>query len=247
MHNEEQNNESINVDDLFRNFEDLPEDNDVPEEPATEVTDKDTTDAEEHADKDVMTKAVTERINTVKRKTEADTRESVAKELGYNSYEELLKSKEQNMMKEAGLDEERTGELVSKLVEQRLANDPRFKKLEEIESLEKNNFVTSQLNEINSFAGTNYKGIEELPEDILKVFEKTGNLKQAYLAIEGENLITKAKVPQNTGSLAHLANPGDSRGAVKTRHLSEEEKELYRMVNPGITEEELLKKTLDID
>ena len=140
-----------------------------------------------------QTNAVSTRINEVKRKTAIETQEKLAKELGYASYTELQKANEHKLLKEAGLDESDISEVVEKLVEKRLANDNRFKKLEEYEEREKNNFVNSQLKEINKLTGNNYTSIEQLPKDTLKVWEKTGNLKQAYLATQGESLILKSK------------------------------------------------------
>lgn len=213
-------------------------------------TDTETNDTSTQTDKPVdnegidTTKAMSERINTVRHKTEVETQDKIAKELGYENYADLRKSQEQKLFRDAGLDDKDATDLVNKLVEQRLANDPRLKKLEEIEAKEKTAFVNSQLNEINKLPGVNFTSIDKLPDDTLRLFEKTGNLKQAYLATHGEELIFKN---QTKGSTDHLANGSFEGTGRKTRALNDNEKMIWRMVNSNITDEELSKKTVDVE
>ena len=223
----------INIDDLFKD----------PEPNIDEATSQESQSNETEQEKNIMTKAVSERINSVKKKTETETQDKIAKELGYENYAELQKANEKKLIKEAGYDAEDINNLVDQLLEKRLASDPRLKKLEEYEERDKSNFVNSQLKEINNLAGSNYTSIEQLPKETLKLWEKTGNLKQAYLATEGENLIAKKA---NKGSLSHLADTSNSGVGTKKRALTEEEKNIWRSVIPDITDDELSKKMVDI-
>lgn len=194
------------------------------------------------------TKAVSERINEVKRKTQAETRDAVAKEQGYNSYEEMQKANEQKLFRDNGLDEAQAEELIKQLVEKRIANDPRFKRLEEIENTEKINFVNAQLKDINKLSGGSFSKIEDLPEDTLKLWEKTGNLKQAYLATHGEELLNKRVAAQSNGSLEHLGANGTNGTSMKTRGLTSDEKAIYKSIlGDYITDDELNKKTIMSD
>lgn len=227
----EENDElNISIDDLFKDQE-------------PEVQPQETTSEESEPN---MTKAVSERINTVRKKTEAETQEKIAKELGYDSYQAMQKANEQKMLRDAGLDEEEIGAVVEKLVQKRLAEDPRLKKLEQIEANEKANFVTAQLKEINKL-GNNFASIDELPKETLDMWEKIGDLKQAYLATQGEALLNRRYANQDKGSLKHLASPDQSNVGTKARKLTESEKAIWRSVFPDITEEELSKKTMTID
>ena len=215
----------LNIDDLFNDQND-------------DTTNSNETNSDTRSE---LTKAMSDRINSVKHKTKTETEDRIAKELGYNSYAELQKAKERELLKDAGVDDSEMEEVINKLVEQRLNSDPRMKKLEELEQIEKSNFVKSQLNDINEF-GEKYTAVDQLPKEVLTLWEKTGNLKQAYLAIKGEELI-KNKNKYMNGSTTHLANTGTGSSKTKTRGLTEEEKAIYRMVMPDITEEELSKKT----
>lgn len=228
----------LNVDDLFK---DPVEDQETNQ---TNTTDDKTVEEQE---KQEMTKGVSKRINEVRHKTEIETEDRIAKQLGYDSYDALLKSKEKEMLQEAGVDNDEVSAMVEKLVEERLKRDPRLKKLEEIESLEKTKFVEAQLNAINQFSDNKYTSVDELPKEVLSIWEKTGDLKQAYLAVKGEELLLKNKSSSLNGSTNHLANPGSVGGSSKTRLLTAEEKEIYRSVlGDFYNEEEISKKTRPI-
>lgn len=193
-----------------------------------------------------MIKEMSKRINEVRAKTERETRDAMAKELGYDNYEAMKKANEKQVLRDAGLDDAEIEPIVQKLVEKRFAEDPRMKRLEEYEQRDKANFVNEQLKEVNKLTGLNYKDVSELPQEVLTMWEKTGNLKQAYLATQGETLLNKSLAGKQNGSLAHLANPGSAGVGVKERPLTAEEKDIWRMVNPDITDEELSKKTMPV-
>ena len=64
------------------------------------------------------------------------------------------------------------------------------------------------------------------------------------LEIEGENLINQMRSEQSKGSAEHLGNPnGSSPNVTDQRPLTNKEKEMCKFFNPGITDEELNKKT----
>ena len=222
------NEVEINVDDLFNDDFDP-----TPEPP-------------EKSDPLPGTKAVSQRINEVRAKTEKATREAIAKDFGYESYEAMQKAKEKNIIKEAGLDEASVESVVSKLVEQRLAADPRIQRLAEYEEREKSRFVSSQLAEINKATGQDFKTLDQLPKETIEMWQKTGNLKQAYFATQGEALLLGRMAKADMGSTRHLATGGQNGGGATQRGLTASEKQLWRMVMPDITDEELSKKTVDI-
>lgn len=234
----EMENLELNIEDLFKD----PVEETNEEIPASENTE--TTEIKS----ETTTEAVSKRINEVRKKTESETEERIAKDLGYNSYSELLKDKEKSLLKSAGLDDEEVSAIVEQLVEKRFQSDPRMKKLEQLELDEKKEFVTSQLKEINTLSGNNYTSIDQLPKETLELWEKTGNLKQAYLATKGEELITKSKSTAYKGTLDHLVNPGTGTSSSKTRLLTEDEKAIFRAVlGDYANEEELSKKTRPFD
>lgn len=224
----------LNIDDLFNE----PDEEDVEEN------------VENDSKNEITTEAVSKRINEVRQKTERETRDKIAKEMGYNDYYDMQKHNEKKILRDAGYDEEDESlkEAIDKVVQKRLADDPRFKKLEEYENREKANFVSKQLREINELIGVEnkYSNVDQLPKDVLSMWEKTGNLKQAYLAVEGESLLSKGTQKRNKDSFSHLANPTNNSSS-NQRGLTAEEKEIYKAIlGDKITEEELNKKTIEI-
>lgn len=229
----------LSIDDLFKD----PEESLTQEE--TSIKSEESSDNNSNSDDD-MTDRVRNRINDVRRKTEKDTQERIAKDLGYESYSDMLKAKESNLIKEHGYDEEDIEKLLTPLLEARLAADPRFKKLEEIEQREKQSYIDEQLKAINKLCGNKYKSVEDLPETTRNLWAKGVELEDAYIATVGKELLTKNAANVQKGSLSHLA-PTSSNGGTKKRGLTEYEKQMYRSIMPDITEEELNSKTIDIN
>lgn len=227
----------LSVDDLFKD----PEESQTQDNGQGQSSDDSKNDGNEN-----LTKNMTKRINEVRRKTELEVQDRVAKQAGYASYEDMMKATERKIVEDQGYDPDEINKLLEPLIEKRLSNDPRFKKLEEIESREKDAYLSQQLAAINKISDVKYKSVNDLPEETLNLFAKGVDLKQAFYATQGEGLFNKAANKANNGSLNHLA-PLPNGNGVKTRGLNAEEKAMYRMIIPGITEEELSKKTIEID
>lgn len=224
----------LSVDDLFKD----PEESLPQEDTSTTSADAD------NSDNTDMTLRVRHRINDVRRKTEQETQDKIAKEFGYNSYSEMQKAKENKLIEEHGFDKDDIEKVLTPLLEARLAADPRFKKLAEIEQREKENYIDEQLKEINKYSGNKYKSVDDLPESTINLWAKGVELEQAYLATAGKELLTKNSLSTQKGSLTHMA-PSSSNGGTKKRGLSEYEKQLYRNIMPDITEDELNSKMID--
>lgn len=225
---------TFNIDDLFKDSDSDDID-----------TDSTTIEEQENQDKNEMTKAMSNRINEVRHKTEVETQNKIAKDLGYESYDAMIKAQEKKELQDAGYDDTEAEATINKIIEKRLANDPRLKRLEEYENRDKEKFVQGQLNEINKLTGSNFTDISQLPEDTLKMWEKTGNLKQAYLATKGEELLSKSSSYVQKGSTAHMASANNGNISTKIRALTEEEKSIYRgVLGDYITEDELSKITM---
>lgn len=227
---------NINIDDLFKD----PEES----QPQEDTSNSDTKSNEPSE----MTKRMTDRINDVRRKTETETQEKIAKDLGYSSYAEMQKDKEHSLIKDYGYDPDDIEKLVEPLLEKRLANDPRFRKLEELERKEQDDYIKAQLTKINKLSDKKFTTVDELPEETIALWGKGVDLSKAYLATAGEELLSKKAIVADKGTLSHLAEGGNSKPAItKSRLMTEEEKNFYKAINPYITDEELAKKTVSLD
>ena len=66
-----------------------------------------------------QTKAFAKRLKESTDKARAEEREAIAKTLGFNSYEELQKSKERKVIEEKGFDPDELSPILEQLVQQR--------------------------------------------------------------------------------------------------------------------------------
>lgn len=192
------------------------------------------------------TKAFSKRLKESTEKARAEERETIAKSLGYNSYDELQKSRENKVLEDNELDPEQVLPVVEKLVEQRINDDPRMRELEELRLQKIKDFGKRELEEITKLTGGEITKLSQLPNEVIELWKKEGSLKSAYLKLEGEKLINKVRSEQSKGSTAHLANPsGSAPGEDGKRLLNEQEKRIWKQFNPSMTEEELNKITVD--
>lgn len=190
-----------------------------------------------------QTKAFAKRLAEEKAKFVNEERENIAKSLGFNSYVELQKSRERKVYEDKGLDPDEISPIVEELVKKRLDDDPRMKELAQFKAKQVEEFGKQELAEITKLTGGEVTSFEQIPQDVMNLWKTKGSLKAAYLELKGEELILKARSAQSKGSTSHLANPsGRSVPDNGKRPLTEHEKQIWRLFNPNLTEEELNKK-----
>ena len=206
------------------------------------------TDEQKENAKDItQTQAFAHRLKEEKEKARKEAREEIAAVLGYESYEALQKQRENKLLEDKGFDPEQVSPLVDELVKKRLEEDPRMQELAEFKKQQAQDFAKRELSEISKLTGVQYTSLDQLPQDVIESWKKTGNLKQSYIALHGEELILQARTANSRGTTEHLQNPaGQAPTGASKRPLTEEEKSVWRFFNPNMTEEELNKKTVDI-
>ena len=191
------------------------------------------------------TQAFSRRLKEQTEKAVGAERERIAKSLGYESYDALVKSKEDKALREKGFDPETVKPLLDELLEQRMAQDPRFKELEAFKAKQVEEFGKRELAELTQLTDGKITKLEDVPKDVVELWKTTGSLKAAYMQLHGEELIAKVRAGQLKGSTDHLRTPtGGSPQGKSVRPLTEAEKNAWRTFYPGITDEELAKKTM---
>lgn len=198
-------------------------------------------------DKDVsQTKAFAKRLKESTDKARNEERETIAKTLGFSSYDELLKNNERKLYEDKGLDPDDVSPIVDALVQQKLDNDPRMKELEAFKKKQVEEFAKKELAEITKLTGGEITKLEQIPTEVMELWKTKGSLKKAYLELEGEKLLNKVRGEQSRGSTSHLASPSGRSGVDNTkRPLTADERKAWRVFYPNITEEELNKKLVD--
>lgn len=232
-------------------FEDNVEQNTPTAKDGTEIDDGDKTEPndgtettpEQNLD---TTKAFAKRLHEKSEQVRKEERENIAKSMGFNSYEEMLKSREEKLLEDKGLSADDVKETVEQLVQQRIENDPRMKELESIRAQRAKEFAEKELAELSKITDGEIKSLNQVPKDVIDEWTKTGSLKGAYLKLHGEELIAKARGRQSEGSTGHMNVPsGGVPGNANKRTLTQEEREMYKFFNPSMTDEELNKIMVD--
>lgn len=175
----------------------------------------------------------------------AKEREAIAKTLGYDSYDALMKSREKKTLEDKGLDPDVVSPVIEELVKQRLDNDPRMKELATYRDKQLLEFGKKELKELSELTGGKITSLAQLSPEVKAAWAQKGSLTAAYMELEGANLVRGIRSEQSKGSTSHLNNPsGGTNVPSGERHLTEEEKQYWRVFHPHMTEEELSKKTI---
>lgn len=229
------------IDSLFADDEEesLPQESTTSEQPANSEVETKTESVDQ-------TKAFAKRLRESTDKARKEEREAIAKQFGYESYEDMQKKREQDLYNEKGLDPEQVSPLVDEIVKQRLESDPRIKELEKFRAQEIKEFGKRELAEITKLTGGKVTSLSQISKDVIDLWQKKGSLKSAYLELEGEKLINDMRSEQSKGSTAHMHAPsGQGSDTSNKRHLTNDEKAYWRFFNPNMTDEELNNKMVD--
>lgn len=199
------------------------------------------------------TQAFAHRLKSATEKARLEERNNIAKALGYESYEALQKSREEELLKSKGLDPEEVNPIVNELLEKRLKDDPRLQELEGYRQQKMQEWAKKELAELKELTGGEISKMEDVPKDVLELWKTKGSLKAAYLELQGDALIKKIRSgiegEQSRGSTGHLQSPKGAPAPAPTqevRPFTEQEKKIYRLFNPEVTDEELSKMTKKI-
>lgn len=203
-----------------------------------------------NGDKITETQAFSRRLRESTDKARKEERESIAKSLGYESYEDMQRKIEQQIYTDKGLNPEDVSPVVEEIVKQRLNNDPRILELEKYRNQQIKEFGKKELAELSELTDGEITYFSQLPKEVLDKWAERGSLVKAYMEVEGVNLVKKVKNSKTVTTPAtttHMKTPSasGSSGNSSQRFLTAEEKRVWKFFNPGMSDEELNKKLVD--
>ena len=194
------------------------------------------------------TQAFAHRLKEATNKARNEERESIAKSLGYESYADMQAKREAQMLEEKGLDPEDVSPVVEQLVQKRLAEDPRLQELDAYRQERVNAWAKKELAELGELTGGKISKMEDVPKDVIELWKTKGSLKGAYLELHGEKLIREMQTGiasgQNRSTTSHMASPQGTPAPADNsnrRPFTAKEREVYKMFNPDVTDEQLSK------
>lgn len=193
-----------------------------------------------------QTKAFAKRLRESTEKAVKEEREAIAKNFGYESYEAMMQERQQQLIKDKGLDPEDVSPIVEELVKQRINDDPRMKELESYRKQNIAQYAKSELKQISDLTGGQITRLDQLPKSVIDTWRQKGSLLTAYMEHEGVNLVNRIRSEQSKGTTNHMATPGaNTPPPSNKRPLTDEEKQMWKLFNPNVTDEELNKKTVE--
>lgn len=198
------------------------------------------------------TQAFAHRLKEATNKARNEERESIAKSLGYESYADMQAKREAEMLRNRGFDPEEVSPIVDEIVKQRLAEDPRMQELDGYKQERMNAWAKKELAELNELTDGKIVTMADVPADVLELWKTKGSLKKAYIELHGEELIRQTRTSvvsgQSRGSTSHMNSPQGTpppAGGANKRPFTAEEKAVYKMFNPDVTDEQLNKMYKD--
>lgn len=194
------------------------------------------------------TQAFAHRLKEVTNKVRNEERESIAKSLGYESYADMQKKREAQMLEDKGLNPEDVSPVVEQIVQQRLAEDPRLKELDSYRQERMNTWAKQELATLSKLTNGKISKLEDVPKDVIEKWKTKGSLKAAYLELYGEELIREIQTgvasEQNRSTANHMTSPQGAPTPMNNsnrRPFTAKEREVYKMFNPSVTDEQLSK------
>lgn len=184
------------------------------------------------------TQAFAKRLKEETVKIKQQAREELAQSFGFNSYDEYIKAQTDNNLIDKGFDPEK----VRPVIEDIIKKDPTYvkaiEKAKEYENLEKEIFAKNSIEALNAKFGTDYKSINQLDEDTIKMWNDGLSLEKAFAANNYDKIqeLTLKKV--KTTSKEHMKEiPSGNSVNKEVRTPTKEEIEIFKLINPGISEE----------
>lgn len=179
-----------------------------------------------------QTKAFAKRLAEEKEKIRREERDAIAKQAGYNSYDDLVRHKENKEVEEAGLDPDAFQGVFDKLYEERVKSDPRMRELEEYRNAKAKEWANSQLQEITDLTGGKITKLDQIEQAVFDAVRPGGSLVDAYMSLHGREVVqqlrSSKKLEQSEGSTQHLNDHSLNPVSATFRNLTPEESSMYR-------------------
>jgi hypothetical protein len=214
-----------------------------------EVDDANTLSANQGLDKDVQptspvesiteTQAFAKRLKEEKAKAKKEALEDLAQSFGYSTYDEYLKAQTDTKLIDKGFDPDKVRPVIEDLIQK----DPRYiaaiQKAQEYEALEKELFAKNSIETLNATFGTNYKSINELDPETIRMWNEGTPIEKAFAANNYDKIRELTLKTVKNASKDHLKDVAGNNIKTETRIPTDTEIKMFKILNPGITDEQI--------
>lgn len=220
------------ADNLFDDIDALPDVSETIEESTSPVEQTEQVDA---------TKAFAKRLKEETIKIREEERANLAKTLGYETYDDMVKHQQDSKMLQDGYDPETLRPMLNDLLKTSPEYVEAMQYKKEKEELEKELFVKDSLKQLNESLGTTFTDIKDLDKDTIDLWNKGLPLDKAYAAANYTKLMKPTPQPKQPTGKEHM-QPVE-KGATKSdvRVATEDDIRRFRIFNPNATVDEINK------
>lgn len=188
-------------------------------------------------------KAYAERLNRDRERIRTEERERIAKDFGYESWTDYVDSQTNSKLLDNGLDPETVRPVLKDIIK----SDPdyiaamEYKKKQE--ALQAELWGEQEVKKLNDKFGTTYKGINDLDEETIKLFNSGMSLDRAYASQHYDEIqINAAKKARVENGKEHLRTTEGSSGVSEpgqSREITKAQLDKFKAINPYATEEQI--------
>lgn len=176
-----------------------------------------------------QTKAFATRLKEATAKAREEEREEIAKSFGYTNWNEYKEAQTNNKLLDKGLDPESVRPVLKDLIQ----SDPDYIQAmqykAEKEELEKEIFASNSIKDLNAKYGTDFKSVQDLDENTIKMWNMGIPLDSAYAANNVDKIVesAKRKITVDSGK-EHLKTITNSGAKTELRELTSAQKAAFR-------------------
>lgn len=186
-----------------------------------------------------QTKAFAQRLKQEKAKAKEEAKKELAESFGYNSWQEYVDAQTNNKILDKGMDPEAVKEVLKDLIYTNPDYVEAMTYKKEKEELEKEIFASNSIKQLNETYGTNYKSINELDAETIKMWNEGTPLEKAFAANNMSTIIdsaVKKAISARDSGKSHLKSVSGSSEESKAREATKDELAIARAF--GLSEDQ---------
>ena len=186
-----------------------------------------------------QTKAFAQRLKQEKAKAKEEAKKELAESFGYNSWQEYVDAQTNNKILDKGMDPEAVKEVLKDLIYTNPDYVEAMSYKKEKEELEKEIFASNSIKQLNETYGTNYKSINELDAETIKMWNEGTPLEKAFAANNMSTIIdsaVKKAISARDSGKSHLKSVSGSSEESKAREATKDELAIARAF--GLSEDQ---------
>lgn len=187
-----------------------------------------------------QTKAYSERLKKDRAKIQQETLDNLARDLGYDNNADMMEHMRTQELIKAGIDPD----VIRPIIKDYVQKDPEYleakRLLKEREQTEKDAWAKQEIERVNKKFGTEFASVDDLPKNVVDLWNKGVSLEKAYVAENVDAVIEKERKKVSITGKEHLApSPTTGKNVEGVVNATPEQMLAFKRINPDATEEQI--------